>query len=42
MILFFKKFNIPIPKNPDKIPVVYDENDLNSDIENLKKLKLLK
>ncbi len=39
---FFEKFNIPIPKNMNKIPVVYNEDDLKTDIENLKKIKLLK
>ena len=39
MIALFKKLDIPIPKNLNKIPSVYNEDDLNTDMENLKKLK---
>lgn len=42
MIAFFEKFNIPIPNNQDNISIVYNEDDLNTDLENLKRLKLLK
>ena len=42
MKALFEKFNIPVPKKMNEIPVVYNEDDLNTDIENLKKIKLLK
>jgi hypothetical protein len=42
MKAFFDKFDIPFPENSGKIPLVYNEDDLERDMENLKKLNLLK
>ena len=39
---FFKKFNIPFPKDYQKFDLKYNENDLDIDIDNLKNLNLLK
>ncbi|RLD55057.1 MAG: hypothetical protein DRJ05_13590 [Bacteroidetes bacterium] len=42
MKIFFSKFNIPFPENLNKAPFVYNEDDLDNDMKNLKELNLLK
>ncbi len=42
ILILLKKFNIPIPTNSEKQSLTYNENDLDLDVSNLKKLKLLK
>ncbi len=39
---FFRKHNIPVPEDMDKIPLAYNEDDLETDLNNLQKLNLLK